>query len=113
LTLDKAMPKPPPLKWREFPKHIRLLALGTGAVLVLMILVEWRFLPQAFEIPVEIAGVPYSIAFVIAMERWTKRRKRLADNLCPTCGYDLRTSMERCPECGISVPPLLNRTPRI
>jgi hypothetical protein len=32
--------------------------------------------------------------------RKSAARSRLSRGLCPTCGYDLRASPERCPECG-------------
>ncbi len=36
----------------------------------------------------------------IALHRWHRRRRRIGENRCLTCGYDLRASPERCPECG-------------
>ena len=32
--------------------------------------------------------------------REAMHRKRSLRGLCPVCGYDLRSSFERCPECG-------------
>src|SRR5207249_4965257 len=52
----------------------------------------WLLLPPTLVLP--------AIAFV----RHRRRRRRETSNLCPTCGYDLRASPERCPECGTANP---------
>ena len=39
-------------------------------------------------------------AWVVRRRRDRQARRRLAANLCPACGYDLRATPGRCPECG-------------
>ena len=51
--------------------------------------------------------LPVAVVFVaVSMPDWRRAKyaKRRAMGLCPTCGYDLRASKERCPECGTAIP---------
>ena len=57
-------------------------------------------------------GVPFwflcglCLAFPIGLylPRQIKRLVRQRPGLCPSCGYDLRATPDRCPECGALVP---------
>jgi hypothetical protein len=55
----------------------------------------WLLLPLTLVLP----------AVAVARHRRQRRCHRETNNLCPTCGYDLRSTPYRCPECGTSAPP--------
>ena len=53
-----------------------------------------------FPVPHWAAALPP--AALAAWALWLARRpaRRAARGLCPSCGYDLRGTKDRCPECG-------------
>ena len=60
---------------------------------------EWRI-----SLPYWFLSTPFAIYFGTWLRKKSSHRRRRFLGLCPTCGYDLRASQDRCPECGSSIP---------
>lgn len=59
-------------------------------------LIPWR----ALTVPYEVLAAATAIVPIGWVLRILRSRRRMLHGLCPTCGYDLRSSADRCPECG-------------
>ncbi len=44
--------------------------------------------------------LPFAPLPAIWLIEFARLRRRCEKGLCPTCGYDLRATPDRCPECG-------------
>jgi hypothetical protein len=51
-------------------------------------------------VPVASAGLLLSLRYRIRQQQAEQKIRRRKAGLCPSCGYDLCATKNRCPECG-------------
>jgi hypothetical protein len=51
-------------------------------------------------VPAWFVAAALAVPGLIWLGRQRARRPRVRAGLCPSCGYDLRATPDRCPECG-------------
>jgi len=85
---------PPHIVWSHFGfRHRRLSYHAMKHILEMWYLeVPFWFLTLAFALPP-----------IFGLTSYLRKRKR-SRTACPTCGYDMRATPERCPECGTAAP---------
>jgi hypothetical protein len=101
----------------EALKHENVMWLCILAAGVLLLFWDYHPLDHAIEFgdigfatssPRDGIIVPTGIVLLLttSLTLWSRHKReraRLRIGRCPTCGYDLRASPERCPECGMQI----------
>lgn len=63
---------------------------------------NYRAYAVHYWVPIAVLALPMVVIGTRAARPFLAHR-RLAHGQCPTCGYDLRATPDRCPECGKTV----------
>jgi len=56
--------------------------------------------PVSRGLPITVTAIAPSCWAISFLVRQARSSRRLRENRCHACGYDLRATPERCPECG-------------
>ena len=75
-------------------EHSSMLAFGYWAA------PSWNTHAVEYEMHYWLVTALFAIAPAARLIKAVRRRRRFAAGHCPTCGYDLRATPNRCPECG-------------
>jgi hypothetical protein len=89
----------------ELLMHIRLWATLTGFALG-GIIICWDNSTRSVPIRASFWLLPLMLMAILIIRVHFSSRSilRTVRGQCPSCGYDLRASVDRCPECGASKP---------
>ena len=98
------------MDWAPLHLQLQSLDVNTGSA-VCSTQVSYWFVPLAGLITLWALLALPALRDIAARVRFSKRKQRLMQGLCPTCGYDLRATPVRCPECGNIAPTPVRLTP--
>jgi hypothetical protein len=59
--------------------------------------------PRSFELPFPVIVALAAVFPLVRLAQWRRRRRRIAAQLCATCGYDVRSNDAKCSECGSDI----------
>ena len=91
--------QPPGWKWASAPDRAITIEDPSGPLAGIGISLHPRSVTCPYALPAFTLAI-LSTPWVHTRIRHAIQRRRVRAGHCPTCGYDLRATPERCPECG-------------